>query len=511
MPSFSRLFFYRGLVYVPLLFVLGTISSHIVLEGARFQASDLFMLASIVTLAQLASLFLPLKAHSVLALFFCDAVLVTVLVRVSGTSSSPFLVLFPVLAALGPLTFRSHLSFVLIGICLFFSALAIGWGVSILGNWVAILAVGLLSFYLVKLLMKSEVSLEISESARRRLENLQKVILANIPSGLVSIDSDGSVIQINTVGEKILGVREEEFLRRPLRDLIPGLDIDPSDSIVGARTREVMDYLSPKNSILKLGYSTAKLEDPDDNHILGTLLVFQDLTAVIKMEHELRMSEKLAAVGKLAAGIAHEIRNPLAGISGSAQLLMGATSMNEEDSQLLRIIQRESTRLDGLITEFLEYVRPQDMELKAINIAGIAKEVSESVKVNSKWVEMGTQLELIVDDDEILADGDANKMIQVLMNLIINAGQSGAQNVQVQVSKDAWIEVRDNGSGIPIENQSRLFEPFFTTKEKGTGLGLAISYRVIEAMGGTVDVISPASEFCENGGSIFKVRFRKSS
>ncbi|NCN40176.1 PAS domain-containing protein [bacterium] len=506
----SKILGFRGLVYILIVSVLSILVDYVILDGARFGASDIFALASIIAFAQLVCLYLPNRASSYLALFCSDAVLITVLVRVSGASASPFLVLFPLLAGVGPVVFRSYYSYVLIGVCLLFSAVSIGWGVSIVAIWTAIVAVGFLSSYLMKLLQSSEVSLERSEVARRRLENLQKVILANIPSGLVSVDSEGCVIQVNTIGERILGISEEACLRRSVAELLPGLKIEDRLEQDPIRSREIVDYLSPEGKLLKLGYSTARLADPEDGHVLGTLLVFQDLTSVIKMEHELRMSEKLAAVGKLAAGIAHEIRNPLAGISGSAQLLSGSNSMGEEDSQLLRIIQRESTRLDGLITEFLEYVRPQESEVKPIDISVIAKESVESVKVNSKWIEMGATLRFEAPESPCMVEGLAGKVTQVLMNLIINAGQAGAKNVLVRVEEDGSVSVFDDGSGISVQNQARLFEPFFTTKDKGTGLGLAICYRIIEAMGGRIDVTSPAEDFCENGGSIFKVSFRRS-
>jgi two-component system sensor histidine kinase PilS (NtrC family) len=339
--------------------------------------------------------------------------------------------------------------------------------------------------------------------------NLQKVILANIPSGLVSIDSEGRIIRMNTVGQKILGVSEEAVLQRPVRELVPALDFEDQSSM--SKTRQIVEYINGEGQFLKLGYSIATLKDPDDEHVLGTLFVFQDLTHVLKMEADLRMSEKLVAIGKLAAGIAHEIRNPLAGISGSAQLLAGSKVLEAEDKQLLNIIQRESTRLDGLITEFLEYVRPQEVELKSLPLHDLVGQCVESLRVNSKWLALNSQINTVLPPTGVKVMGEANKIIQVLLNFVLNAGQAGASRVEIHVSQDAVLEVRDNGSGITPENRKRLFEPFFTTKDKGTGLGLAISYKVLEAMGARIEVISPASEFCEKGGSIFRIRFHKSS
>lgn len=506
MQDFSKILGARGAVYVLFLLLLGIVAPHIVLEGAPYRESQIFLVLSLITLGQFVALFVPLQFSSLLALFFCDAVLIMVLVRVSGASSSPFIVLFPILTGLGPVIFKNWFSYVLMFICLIFAGVALGWGLGIFGVWTAILAVGFLSLYLNKLLQRSDKALVQSEVARRRLENLQKLILANIPSGLISVDSEGRIIQINGVGQRLLSVSEEKMLQRPLHDLVPALDLNKE--AFSHKSRQIVDYMDSEGRLLKLGYSLAQLKDPEDNHELGILFVFQDLTLVLKMEAELRMSEKLVAIGKLAAGIAHEIRNPLAGISGSAQLLAGSQGLEAEDKQLLGIIQRESVRLDGLITEFLEYVRPQELELKPIKLKDILAQCVDSLRVNSKWKDLGTQLKLILPDEHVDALGESNKVVQVVLNLVLNSGQAGAKNVEVQLFKDGVLEVRDDGSGISLENRKRLFEPFFTTKDKGTGLGLAISYKVLEAMGARIEVISPASEFCEKGGSIFRIRFK---
>lgn len=506
MPDFSRIFCARGIAYIVFLVLLGVVAPNIILEGAPYDASQIFLVISIITLGQFLSLFMPLQLSSLLALFFCDATLFTVLVRVSGASSSPFLVLFPILAGIGPVVFRNWYSWVVIAVCILFSGAALGWSLSSVGIWIAILAVGLLSQYLTKLLQKSDKALVLSETARRRLENLQKVILANIPSGLVSIDSEGRIIQMNAIGQKILGVQEEAVLQKLIRELVPGLDFE--GEFFRNKSRQIVEYLGDDGKFLKLGYSIATLKDPDDNYVLGTLFVFQDLTHVLRMEADLRMSEKLVAIGKLAAGIAHEIRNPLAGISGSAQLLAGSKGLGGEDMQLLNIIQRESTRLDGLITEFLEYVRPQEMELKPVDLKQVVNQCVESLKVNSKWIALKTELAVAFPEERVEILGEANKVTQVLLNFILNGGQAGAQKVVIHLSEDAVLEVRDDGSGISAEHRKRLFEPFFTTKDKGTGLGVAISYKMLEAMGARIEVISPASEFCEKGGTIFRIRFK---
>jgi two-component system sensor histidine kinase PilS (NtrC family) len=520
MGETALIFALRGGFYVFFMGFLGVFGSAVVFEGAGYSQVELFMLASAIALGQAIMSLRRQPPASLLALFLCDAALVMSLVKVSGASSSPFLVLFPLLAISGAVIFPIKMTLILVAASLVFSGEAVGWGISLLSNWVAILAVSFLGIYLVKLLTKSGQDLKKSEVARRRLENLQKAILANIPSGLMSVDSKGLIIQVNQVGSRILGLTEAAVLNRPLLDVVPGFKrgFERLEEVLASggksltddfRNRPVLDYFMADGKLLRLGFSLAALEDPEDGHILGTLVVFQDLTLILKLEEDLRMSEKLAAVGKLAAGIAHEIRNPLAGISGSAQLLSGTASLGAEDAHLLHIIQRESVRLDGLITEFLEYVRPHRLELHAVDLAKVTADVVESLQVNSKWVELGCKLEIEnLHNAPLLVQGDANKITQVLMNFILNAGQAKAHRVLVRLGEGPFLQVLDDGSGISPENMKRLFEPFFTTKEKGTGLGLAISYRVLEAMGARVKVLSPADGFAERGGTVFKIEFQ---
>jgi two-component system sensor histidine kinase PilS (NtrC family) len=237
--------------------------------------------------------------------------------------------------------------------------------------------------------------------------------------------------------------------------------------------------------------------------------VFQDLTNILKLEESLRVSEKLAAVGKLAAAIAHEIRNPLASISGSAQLLGQIENLGAEDKKLLGIIQKESSRLDELISEFLEYVRPQAPKQDRVDLTRLVEELRSSLIVSVKWLALKTNIEVLVLPQASLdCVGDANKITQVLLTLVYNAGQAGASVVRIRLEPNFRLSVSDNGAGISAENQKRLFEPFFTTKERGTGLGLATSYRILEAMGARIEVVSPSSEFEPGRGSLFRISFK---
>ncbi len=509
----------RALAYFAVLAVVGIAGQSIILDGSTRQLSDILLVVVALAAGQALLAFSP-SAWGLVGLALSDLVVTTDLVRASGSSASPFLVLYPVIALGATTVFPLPVAAPLVGAALGAMAFGVGFSLSIVGNGLGILATGVLGAYLAKTLARRDEDLRVSEGARRRLENLQKAILANIPSGLMSVDSEGRIIQVNGVGAKILGRRESDLLHRSLGEVIPAIDeqvtrlntllpvaggLDPS---LTRGDRLTVRYQGPDGQRLQLGYSIARLTEPDGNAVLGSLVVFQDLTEIIRMEESLRTSEKLAAVGKLAAGIAHEIRNPLAGISGSAQLLAGLSGLGEEDQRLLQIIQRESTRLDGLITEFFDFVKPPQLKPESVDLVELARQLEESLKVNPKWKALGTELRLVTPTDGATprAMGDRNKLTQVLLNLTLNSGQAGAKRVELRVDRDASIVVLDDGCGLSAEAQKRLFEPFFTTKDTGTGLGLAVVYKLIESMAGSIEVRSPVPEFASRGGTEVRLR-----
>ncbi len=516
---------YRALAYLVLAIFTGVFSHFVIFEGSPLKGSEIFFLFSMAMFTNSLSLFLKFEEKTLestlFAFLLADAAIVMLLVRSSGSSASPYLVLFPMMTLGGAVVFRGMLSFIFSAANFIFMSLGVGFGMAIVGNGLAILLTSVLGMYLVRALDLSGKMLKVSEGARRRLENLQKAILTNIPSGLMSVDAQGKVIQVNRIGLKILGRSENEILSCHIRDLLPEIadkifrlntevPVLGEDPMQDSPNRKTVKYLRQGEGELNLGYSIARLSDPLDKSPLGTLVVFQDLTKILRLEESLRLSEKLAAVGKLAAGIAHEIRNPLAGISGSAQLLHDSEELSQEDKKLLSIIQRESTRLDSLITEFLEYVRPAKPRFEVVSLAKVVTQVVDSLKVNQKWAKLGCEVELKLGGGDLKAWGDPNKITQVLMNLLMNAAQADSKRIQVRLLSDAThavVEIWDDGKGISPENQAHLFEPFFTTKEAGTGLGLAISYRVLESMRAYVSVRSPLPEFCARGGTLFRLEF----
>jgi two-component system sensor histidine kinase PilS (NtrC family) len=487
-------------------------------EGSSHWAPILYLLLFVLS-SQVLTIIIGRASRFV---FFCyllsDSAVTLLLVRATGGSASPFLVFYPIVTLVGAIALARVQVLALLASTLVLQLFSVGLIAGLIGNALATTLTSVLGLYLVRALEKSGILLRISEGQRKRLENLQKAILANIPSGLMSVDSQGRIIQVNTVGAKILGVGEGEVLLHPLKEFLPEIYasvvklstlVPQINQLETAPDRPTVKFKTPAGAQLDLGFSVARLSDPDDRSVIGSLVVFQDLTAVTRMEESLRKSEKLAAVGKLAGSIAHEIRNPLAGISGSAQLLSNSVVASDEDKKLLKIIQRESSRLDVLITDFLEYVKPQKPNSDPVRLPELAQGVVESLRVNPKWTALKAELVIVPPPsghNTVL--GDDHRIIQCLMNLVLNSGQAQARRVEIDLSKDGWVFVRDNGKGITPQHQARLFEPFFTTKESGTGLGLATTYRILEAMGATIRVRSPIGPGGNQGGTEFAIQFR---
>ncbi len=255
-----------------------------------------------------------------------------------------------------------------------------------------------------------------------------------------------------------------------------------------------------------LGFSSSPMKDAD-GAVIGSVVIFQDLTPVKQMEERIRIADRLAGVGELAAGLAHEIRNPLASITGSSQMLRETSGLAETSRTLVDIIERESTRLNGLISDFLAYAGPKLKNVGPVNMTEVAAEIVEAVRAGEAR-ERGVVVEDLAARDH-LVEGDAEQLRQVLWNLVRNAVQATPRGGTVTVDLLSQtrhrqhyvaVTVSDTGVGIPPDILGKIFHPFFTSKAEGTGLGLAISQRIVHYHGGFIEVrSSPGS------GSVFSV------
>jgi signal transduction histidine kinase len=253
----------------------------------------------------------------------------------------------------------------------------------------------------------------------------------------------------------------------------------------------------------------ASLLRDEKDAVRGIILIFQDITTMEQMKDRVRRQERLATVGSLAAGIAHEIRNPLASLSGSIQVLQGELDLLGDNRHLMDIVVRETDRLNTIITDFLEYARPKSTQDEQIIISSLIDETVTLLKNSKEFVD-DIRISCNVDP-EIAVRGEARRLRQVFWNLLINSCQAmpqggkmtiSASPVQYDDDDSAWCEIviADTGQGISPEHLAKIFDPFFTTKIGGTGLGLAIVYRIIEDHGGTIAV-----EAEEGKGTTFRI------
>jgi two-component system sensor histidine kinase PilS (NtrC family) len=247
-----------------------------------------------------------------------------------------------------------------------------------------------------------------------------------------------------------------------------------------------------------LGYATAPLA----GGLGGQVILFQDLTDLRQMEEAVRRADRLAVVGGLAAGLAHEIRNPLASMCGSIEVLGASPGLDEEERQLMSVVRSEAERLEALVREFLSFAKPISPAFEALDGSRAVTETVELFRqeVAERGIEMVTRAE-----EPVFVRADSGQLRQVLWNLLGNAADATPPGgrVEVRISRQAGegiLEVADTGHGIADEDLERIFDPFFTTKERGTGLGLAIVHRIVEAHSGHLSVVSEVGK-----GTTFRV------
>ncbi len=357
------------------------------------------------------------------------------------------------------------------------------------------------------------------EITERRLQESARTaedIIAAIPSGLVGLDEHGAVCRWNEVATRILGMGRGGMIGQHV-DRWPiagqrGLAALLSDALDGRTvTRGSLDVTRSDGRVLPLGISTSRLAGSGGRGA-GAVAVFQDLTEARKLRGRMRQQERLAAVGALAASIAHEIRNPLASIAGSVELLAGELPLAGEHRVLMDLILKESDRLNLLITDFLDFTRERRPQPKPLDPAALLREVLRMVRQRTE-AEERLKLTLQAEGAPAMVEADPGMLRQVAINLITNGCEAvawaGALTITLRTGvtadgasgEELVMEVADDGPGVPAAARARLFEPFFTTKPGGTGLGLAIAHRIVEMHGGQLELLETTGV-----GSVFQLR-----
>ena len=364
-----------------------------------------------------------------------------------------------------------------------------------------------LSFFLAALLstllgariVKTESALADSLQTFDQFAVLHKRIFDTISTGIITTDSEDYIISANNAAAALAGIPPAQLIGKHITACFPGLSLNVRGF------RRAADIKRPDGKVLRLGYSIVSF--PHHGWLRGgqardgKIITLKDISDIEKMENQMHQNEKLAAIGMMSASIAHDFRNPLAAISGSAQILAaeiekrdGPESLNHE---LATIIIRESTRMIDTIADFLKFSRPDTMEASWFSLRNCVLEAEQVCRANPKWPPTA-RLEIDVPEG-LDAWADRNQLHAVLIHFITNAmafcpkGEEiirvSAKEIEIQGREDMLrIEVGDNGPGIPENERERIFEPFYTTRVDGTGLGLAIVRQIIETHHGSLRV-----------------------
>jgi two-component system sensor histidine kinase PilS (NtrC family) len=352
----------------------------------------------------------------------------------------------------------------------------------------------------------------------RDLTNLQAFhenVVANMGSGFLALDMEKTIISANQAAERILGRSVKNLIRQKLDTIFPSIkdqDILPdADGESGQIKKHEVAYLTQSGEEKFLTVTSSLFRVATDT-VRGFIVVFQDITYIKKMEEAIGMAERLAAIGRIAAGLAHEIRNPLGSISGSIQMLSAKmkNELSPQKEKLMSIILRETDRLNGIIGRLLSSSSPAH---KMVSNVSLARLINEAVMLFRNDTRYSNLVETITDlDDRLLAEADPESIKQVFWNLMINAAQAmpegGAIFIKMApVYNDGdtagmcRIIFSDSGCGVPEENMTKIFEPFYTTKTDGTGLGLSTVLKIVKNHGGEVNVSN--GDTC---GAVFTIR-----
>ncbi len=481
--------------------------------------ASLYFIIALIYLFSFACLFIPKIIKNIRLNIYIqslsDVSLITGLVYVTGGIESIYSVLYPLviiystlfLAGRGGLISAS-VGGIFYGLLLDLQFYGLIQPVSLLGydyNYEAgyifsRIFIHIISFYIVALLTSFAAKqekmardlLEEKESAFDQLDLLHKSIIESVDSGILTIDLNGNIKSFNKGAEEITGFLRFEIINKKLDDVFPVLSsmLNKKNQLKQGSRFEVTD------SGKMLGCSVTPLVDSNRKKV-GNTLIFQDLTVIKEMERKIERNKRLAFVGVMAAGLAHEIRNPLASISGPIQMLSKDLRLDETDRKLMQIILRGKDRLDGFVKDFLLLARPKPSERRDINVKVIIDDLLESLRFSPGWREDIEVIKNLCNQPGIY--GNKAEIRQVIWNMISNAIQAMPEGGKLKIETrevfndtKEYLEIRisDNGCGIEEKNQDKVFEPFYTTKKNGTGLGLAIVNRIVETHMGKIRIKS---------------------
>ena len=372
-------------------------------------------------------------------------------------------------------------------------------------NLFAYFAIAYLAGLLVTKLRQANVQLEDASGALQNLQALHENIVQSMSEGVMTTGLDGRITLVNRAAQQLLEITEAELRGRS----VTGLFQDPLPHVGSGRSDAEVRYAAA-DGFRKTFRVMASALNVTSRSDLGFVYTFDDLTEIRRLEREMRMQDRLAAVGRLAAAIAHEIRNPLTSIAGSVSMLSDTAALSEEQRQLLQIVTRESDRLNSIITDFLAYSRGKQYRFERVNLVPLLEDTLTLLEHRLTAEDSGIHVvrSLTVCEAWLLADGD--KLKQVFWNFCENAVRAmkpdgGTLTVSLIERGPDWeMSFTDTGPGISPQQTEKIFEPFQSSFEGGTGLGLAIVYQIVQAHDGKVWARSEAGK-----GTSFVLRLRR--
>lgn len=511
----------RILIFGRMAAILLLLGSAYIWYGERFTADDSRMTLPLVAGGAIAAAAIYLSLLSIFGKtrwqiwvqFLIDAFFVSWLVQETGGIGSPYITLYIVLIAVSSLFLRPLSTLLMAVVCVFLfvsttSAAAFGLFGSPVGgtsrlfqnlsfHTVAILVVGLLA---ARLSERRSSGDQLKETAKdlATLRALHERIIESIRSGLITTDMAGSIFTFNKAAAEITGRPIEEMSGRNITEVIRSFNTSVELIKTSPDGEQAMrfedDLATPQGFAVRIGYSIAKLYS-ESNELSGWIVTFQDLTEIRLMEESIRRKDRLAAVGRVGAGLAHEIRNPLGAMRGAIQVLQSATPPESMQADLMGIILRESDRLNSIITNFLSYAKPKVGNFSDVDVCEAIRDTATLLR-HSPDLLPGHDIVEKMPSTPVFISADATQLKQIFWNLARNAVQAMPDGGRLLIKLEAVTAGRlriifeDTGRGMPPEQVEQLFEPFSPSTSGGTGLGLSIVYQIIRDHNGTINVRS---------------------
>jgi len=364
-------------------------------------------------------------------------------------------------------------------------------------NMFGFAAVALLSGSLAERLRSADARLEDASHEIEDLRAFNEYVIDGLLSGLVTADADGRILTFNRAAAGITGMSAEQAIGQDAREVLQL----PADARLRlgtlAQTRSLrfeFEYRASDSRLLDIGLMATIIALPNGRN--GYLFTFQDVTELRRLERSARLQQRLAAVGEMAAGIAHEIRNPLAAISGSMQVLRQELPLSDEQAQLMDIVLKESERLNDTIRSFLAYARPLKFSVAQLDLRTVVQDAAVLLR-NSSEARASHVIDVQVPPGPLWFEADENQVRQIIWNIASNGLRAMPDGGRLllaahgtNVPEEIVLNVQDQGRGIPAEELDGIFQPFRGSFEKGTGLGLAIVHRIVSDYGGHIEVSS---------------------